>query len=148
MTGQQSRSAASHVRAAVVQAIGDVAIPARFRGIVDALLAHVVGFPTIGGGAFLPVDVAGVALPATGDAATPVRSPVRGAAGLAHAADRTDAANGRVPASESRVFPATPVHDSCDHNYREYQALHAGFDVGPDGKLPPQCRHCRQIVAG
>ena len=148
MTGQQSRSAASHVRAVVVQAIGDVAIPARFRAIVDALLAHVVGFPTIGGGAFLPVDVAGVALPATGDAATPVRSPVRGAAGLAHAADRTDAANVQDPFPASRVFLAIPVHAADDQNCRGYHAIPGNFCDGHHGKQLPRCRYCRPIAAG
>ena len=148
MTGQQSRSASSHVRAVVVQSIDDVAIPARFRAIVDALLARVVGFPTTGGGAFLPVDVAGAVPPTTGDAATPARSLVRGDAGLAHAADRTDAANGQDPFPASRVFLATPVHAADDQNYREYHAIPGNFCDGHHGKQLPRCRYCRPIAAG
>lgn len=148
MTGQQSRFAASHVRAVVVQAIGDVAIPARFRAIVDALLARVVGFPTTGGGAFPPVDVAGVALPATGDAAIPYRSPDHDVAGLVRAVRQTGAANGRVPAPESRVFLAIPVHAAGDQNCREYLVIRAAFGAGLPGKRLPRCRCRRQIAAG
>ena len=148
MTGQQSRSASSHVRAVVVQSIDDVAIPARFRAIVDALLARVVGFPTTGGGAFLPVDVAGVALPAIGDAATPAHAPERGVAWPVRAAGLTAVANERVPAPERRVFLATPFRDACDRNYRECHAIRDGFDAGPGRKPLRQCRRCRPIAVG
>ena len=148
MTGRGSRFAAFHVRDAVLPTTDGGAILARFRATTVALPARGADVPTTGGGAFLPVDVAGAVLPTTGDAATPARSLVRGDAGLAHAADRTDAANVQDPFPASRVFLAIPVHAADDQNYREYHAIPGNFCDGHHGKQLQRCRYCRPIAAG
>ena len=147
MTGRGSRFAAFHVRDAVLPATVGGAILARFRATTGALPARGADVPTTGGGAFLPVDVAGVALPAIGDAATPAHAPDRGVAWPVRAAGLTDDANGRVPAPERRVFPAKSVRGFGDRNDRGCHVIRAGCDAELPGKLLPQCRRCRQIEA-
>ena len=146
MTGRGSRFAAFHVRGAVLPTTDGGAILARFRATAGALPVHSADVPTTGGDAFLPVDVAGVALPTTGDAATSARSPFRVVERPARAAVLTDVANGRAPAPERRAFLATPVHDAGDRNFRECHAIRDGFDAGPGRKPLPQCRRCRPIA--
>jgi len=101
-----SRSVSFHYRDADLPAIGDSAIPNRFHGRADAFPARVFDFPTIGGGGFLPADVATVALPSIGDAAIPDR--FRGDFELepADVAGLPDVASGSDPDPAARVVPA------------------------------------------
>jgi hypothetical protein len=102
----QSLSVSFHCRDAALPAVGDAAIPSRFHGRADAFPARVFDSPTIGGGGFLPADVATVALPSIDDDAIPDR--FRGDFELepAGVAGLPDVASGSDPDPAARVVPA------------------------------------------